>query len=142
MIFTEINGKQNVATFRYKAQHILQEYYTNSKKGTNLDQEKQTIICTASKLIKEDIKCVQTDHTKYPDLTNDLSDAQECLNFVPPSLVLFLETLILKKSSDLLKASLGQALMQATRPRVIQAPMQIGLGAQLDWITTVDRHLT
>ena len=33
-------------------------------------------------------------------------------------------------------ASIGQAMMQATRPRVLLAPLQLGLGVQLYTITS------
>ena len=35
------------------------------------------------------------------------------------------------KDVDLKRASIGQAIMQAARPRVLLAPLQIGLGVQL-----------
>ena len=35
------------------------------------------------------------------------------------------------KDVDLKRASIGQAIMQAARPRVLLAPLQIGLGLQL-----------
>ena len=51
--------------------------------------------------------------------------------FLPESLKLFLISIISTSNSTLRIASLGQAIMQGSRPRGIQAPLQIGLGVQL-----------
>ena len=128
IVFTEINGKPNVVTFRTKAKHILHDYYKN--RDSNPEKEKMAIISTAAKLIKADIKQVITDHTVYPDFSM-LSNIEECEKFVPESMQTYLDTLITAKSTELLKASLGHALMQATRPRVLMVPLQVGLGIQL-----------
>ena len=54
-----------------------------------------------------------------------------CRFFLPESLKLFLISIISTSNSTLRIASLGQAIMQGSRPRGIQAPFQIGLGVQL-----------
>ena len=130
IVFTEINGKANVCTFRMKAKNILHEYYKNSTKHVDPEREKMTIITTAAKLIQSDIKNIVTDHTSYPDLSPSLNTKQ-CLDFLPESMKKFLDVLITSKSADLKKASIGQAIMQASRPRVLQAPLLTGLGVQL-----------
>lgn len=43
----------------------------------------------------------------------------------------FLEGIIMGKDVDLKRASIGQAIMQAARPRVLLAPLKIGLDVQL-----------
>ena len=105
IVFTEINGKSNVATFCSQAKKILHTFYENSKRDTNTEQEKQEIITAAAKLIKEDIKNTVSDHETYPDLSQ-LSDASECLAYLPNSLKTLLDSLILTKSSMFKKASL------------------------------------
>ena len=42
-----------------------------------------------------------------------------------------LEVLIVGKGAKLKIASIGQAIMQAARPRVLLAPLQFGLGVQM-----------
>jgi len=54
------------------------------------------------------------------------------MNYLPPSLVLFLKTLLHdKKEPDINIASIGQAIAQAARPKVLLAPLQIGLSVEL-----------
>ena len=54
-----------------------------------------------------------------------------CKEFIPPSLRLLLKKMFVAKSTDLRIASIGQAIMQAVRPKAIVAPLQIGLGVQM-----------
>ena len=56
LIFTEINGKGNVATFRTTAKTVLQQYYDKQQEERlSTDEEKIKIVLAASKIIKEDI---------------------------------------------------------------------------------------
>ena len=58
------------------------------------------------------------------------TEAETNANFLPQTLKLFLEGLLASKD-DVKVASIGQAIIQAARPRVILAPLQVGLGVQL-----------
>lgn len=58
IIHTEINGKSNVVTFRNKAEAVLHDFYSHQK--ADPDAEKRTIVETAAKLIRDDIKAVKT----------------------------------------------------------------------------------
>ena len=127
IIETEINGKPNVVTFRNKAKTILHEFYCH--RDTDSEKEKMRIIETAAKLIREDIKAVKTSNSVYPGFENLGSDV--CINFLPESLRLFLTGLIIRKENQMKIASIGQAIMQAARPRVLLVPLQVGLGVQL-----------
>ena len=60
-----------------------------------------------------------------------MSSAEEGYNFLPESLALFLRVLFSTKDSIVKIASIGQAVVQATRPRVLLTPLQLGLGVQL-----------
>ena len=51
IIQTEINGKPNVITFRYKAKAVLYDFY--SHRDLDPEKEKLRIIETAAKLIKD-----------------------------------------------------------------------------------------
>ena len=55
----------------------------------------------------------------------------EAISFLPDSLALMLKTMFPSKDGQVKVASLGQAVMQATHPRTILAPLQVGLGVQL-----------
>ena len=129
IIFTEINGKANVATFRTRAKKILHEFYRSNTQGKDEEEEKKLLLTAAAKLIKEDIKAVETDCAHYPDMSS--SDLDERLDFIPWSLQLLLSILMNSKNYGIKQAFIGQAIMQATRPKVILAPMQIQLGVQL-----------
>ena len=64
IIETEINGKPSVVTFRSKAKTILHDFYNH--RNADPDIEKMRIIEAAAKLIRDDIKAVETRHDVYP----------------------------------------------------------------------------
>ncbi|VDH88715.1 protection of telomeres protein 1 [Mytilus galloprovincialis] len=96
----------------------------------NPDDEKKAIIDAAAKLIKSDIRSLKGDKENYP-LASDVSSLKSNLQYVPESLSYLLETMFAEKDSKMKIASIGQAIVQASRPRVLIAPLQIGLGIQL-----------
>ena len=61
----------------------------------------------------------------------ETSDVQENIEYAPESLVHLLRVLLSGKDIDLKLSSLGQALTQASRPRTLMPPLQLGLGVQL-----------
>ena len=67
IVQTEINGKPNVVTFRTTARVVLQEYYNKQQQQQekNTTEEKIRLVQAAAKLIKEDIKAIQTSHEVY-----------------------------------------------------------------------------
>ena len=81
IIETEINGKPNVVTFRSKAKNILHDFYNH--RNADPDIEKIRIIEAAAKLIRDDIKAVDTRHDVYPAC--DELGSEECINFLPES---------------------------------------------------------
>ena len=129
IVFTEINGKANVVTFRARAKNILHNFYEESKQDQDADKNKDLLLKAAAELLKEDIKLVATNPEQYPDLTtNKLSD---CLEGVPESLRKFLQLLFSGKEESIKHAFIGQAVMQAVRPKVLMVPLQMQLGVQL-----------
>lgn len=60
-----------------------------------------------------------------------MSSIQSALDFVLDLLELFLRTLFVGKDVDLKVASIGQAIMKAVGPRVLLAPLHLGLGIQM-----------
>ena len=128
IIIAEINGKADVVTFLTTASTILQEYHKQRKDGLDTESEKMCIIETAAKLIKCDIKSIKCDRDWYPVIREHI---QESLRFLPDSLVKLLDGILLSKNSKLKTATIGQTIMQGARPRVIIAPLQIGLAVQL-----------
>ncbi|VDI00550.1 Hypothetical predicted protein [Mytilus galloprovincialis] len=129
IIITDICGKISVVTLRDTASCVLQEFY-HRPTYQNPDDEKKAIIDAAAKLIKSDIRSLKGDKENYP-LASDVSSLKSNLQYVPESLSYLLETMFAEKDSKMKIASIGQAIIQASRPRVLIAPLQIGLGIQL-----------
>ncbi|CAG2250738.1 unnamed protein product [Mytilus edulis] len=129
IVIAEINGKSDVVTFKMTASEILHEFY-NQPKDEDIQVKQKRLIEVAAKLILNDIKSIPTNKEVYPDpsILSSISANQE---FLPSSLRTFLTTLLNSMTSDIKICSIGQAVMQATRPRVIMAPLQVGLGIQL-----------
>ena len=88
------------------------------------------MIETVAKLIKNYIKQEKIDQSCYP-LAANLSNVDEAVAFLPESLRIFLKTIMSGQNIDLKMASIGQALMQAARPRLQVSPLQFGTGVQL-----------
>ena len=61
----------------------------------------------------------------YP--TADSSSRTNSVHFVPPLLRLFLSKLFQGKDTSLKLASIGQAIIQTSQPRVVIAPLQFSL---------------
>ena len=129
IMLTVINVKPNVVTFRTTARAVLQEYY-KQRQEINTDEEKMKLVRAAAKLIKEDIKAVETSHEIYPSC-DDLESQEAGMKYLPDTLLALLEGMFAGKNYCVKVASIGQAMMQATRPRVLLAPLQLGLGVQL-----------
>ena len=105
--------------------NILHDFHAQPK-NVDLETEKLNIIRTASRLIKSDIKLIETSNDIYPLIE---TGAETNTNFLPQTLKLFLEGISAGKD-DVKVASIGQAIIQAARPRVILAPLQVGLAVQ------------
>ena len=60
-----------------------------------------------------------------------MSSIEKNFAFIPDLFRLFLCILFVGKDLELQIAWVGQAIVQATRPRVILAPLQLGLGVQM-----------
>nr|XP_054767556.1 uncharacterized protein LOC129274841 [Lytechinus pictus] len=129
IIITEINGKQDVVTFRDTASSILVGFHKQSKNDSP-ELEKKRIIETAAKLIHSDVKFQETKRGVYSSPA-DISSTSVALDFIPDTLKLLLMNMFVGINVDVKVASIGQAIMQAVRPRVLLAPLQLGLGVQL-----------
>ena len=129
IVITELNGKSNVVTFRSTAQSLLHSFY-EQQKSDNSQQEAVRLVLTAAELIRNEIKSVEVCGDVYPSL-NKIEDPEEALKFLPSLLISFLKVMMTGKNTDVKLASIGQAIMQATRPRVLLAPLQFGLSTQM-----------
>jgi len=129
IIITAVNGKKNVVTLWSAASSILQDFYA-SPKQTDPECEKHRIISTAAKFIKSDIKAMQQQKEVYPG-SDEMSSVENATAFVPESLQILMKLLLTSNDTEVKLASLGQAIVQATRPRVLISPLQLGLAVQL-----------
>ena len=92
IVFNETNGKHNIVTFRTKAKNILHDFY-KSRKSDDVE-EKTRIIETAANLLRNEIKECDSSSASYP--TNvDTESRNRCKDFLPNSLQLFLEKMLL-----------------------------------------------
>ena len=103
----------------------LRKFYEQSK-DVDIELQKIRLIETAASVIFSEIKeKVPIWLENYP--TVDSSSKKNSFNFVPPLLRLFLSTLFQGKDTNLRVASIGQAIIQASRPRAVKAPLQFSL---------------
>lgn len=129
IIITDVNGKPNVVTLKTTATAILQEFHFREyQDDLDINAEQMNIVKTAAKLIKNDIKSIPTSSDSYPTIT---TDAQSHVRYLPASLSTFFSLLTSEKNNALKVASIGQAIVQTARPRVVISPLQIGLAVQL-----------
>ena len=123
-------------TFREKTSKILRDYYNIPNKDDE-EAHKRAIIETAAKFIKSDIKtCVTFAKDKYP--TTDELNIESALRYIPPSLRCMLQNLLLGKDSSRREASIGQAIVQAVRPRCVLAPYRLDLLSKCTIISDQD----
>ena len=69
--------------------------------------------------------------TDFYPASSDIESEEACLSYLPTTLQLFLGTVMHGKDTGVKVASIGQAIMQAARPRVLLAPLQVSLAVQL-----------
>ena len=93
-------------TFREKTSQILRNYF-NMPNVDDEEAQKRSIIETAAKLIKTDVKTmIEPLKDEYPK-TSELK-MEAALRFVPPSLHYLLQNLFVGKDTYRKEASIGQ----------------------------------
>ncbi|CAC5419298.1 unnamed protein product [Mytilus coruscus] len=129
VLFTEEEGKPSILTFQDNISSILHTFY-NCRGKENKEEEKKSIISTAAQLIKEDIKLITSKDIHYlsaEEMESETSNA----DYIPRSLRIFLNSLFSEADCITKISAIGHAIIQATRPRSVIAPLQIGLGIQM-----------
>lgn len=92
--------------------------------------EKQRIIQSVAKLIKSEVSKMSDNKSVYPT-ADGLKNFELQKSFLPESLIQLLDQLFTEKNHELILVSIGQAIVQAIRPRLLIAPLQFGLGVQM-----------
>ena len=123
-----MSGKHNVITFCENAKSILREYY-NLPKEQDPETEKLNLIETLAKIIRNEVKQVNTPSDLYQGI-DELHSVDKNLEFISASLRLLRARLMPGENCTVVQASIGQAIMQAMRSRALLAPLQIGLAVQ------------
>ena len=129
IIITEIHGIPNVVTLHTNATTILYNFYKEQRLKDS-QSETMRIIRTAASLIRNEIKSIDSCTSTYPT-TEQMTDPAKALAYLPPTLREMLQILFTGKDTEIQRASVGQAIMQGVRPRVIVAPLQFGLSEQM-----------
>ena len=128
--FSEGGGLDDIVTMREQTSQILRSYYAQKCQEGDEESQKRAIIETAARLIKSDIISeVSTVTSQYPS-SHDLK-LDSALSFIPTSLLTALDTLFAGKDTRRKVAAVGQAIIQAVRPRAVLAPLQVGLAVQI-----------
>lgn len=102
----------------------LFKFYSEPK----IEDLEAELIKIPAKLIKSDfklIKCSKTENT-----SEEISSINEAARYLSESLNALLDTIFVGISKPLKVASIGKASIQASRPRVLLVPFQVGLGIQ------------
>lgn len=131
LVMTSLSTKGCVVTLRRTALSILHEFHRNFKNmSNNTEDEKIQIIKTAAKLIECDVKSIDSVTDAYPSL-DTIKSVDSAVAYVPNTLQVLLRTMFAGKNFDTKLAAIGQAIMQAIRPRNMLTPLQLGLGVQM-----------
>ena len=118
-----------VVTVKETAANILQQF-KDSPQTDDEETEKRNIVRAAARLMKADIKNIDTCRDFYPD-PSEVRSLEKTVTYVPQSLRILLQETFSGKSCDLKVASIGQSIVQLTRLRAIVAPIQYGLAVQM-----------
>lgn len=129
-IFISSSSKgPSIVTLRDAASNILKKFYKSSKLD-NIEEEKLRLVQTAAELIRSEIKSMECIGDTFPS-TDDIASQKKNSEFIPDTLHLFLKTIFSEKQCERKRLAIGQAIIQAARPRSLLAPLQIGLAVQL-----------
>ena len=119
----------DIVTMREQTSHILRSYFKNNPQEGDEASQKRAIIETAARLIKSDIKPTVPSLTdQYPN--TEALKLDSALVYIPETLFNMLHYLFVGKNTERKVASIGQAIIQAVRPRTVIAPLQVGLAVQ------------
>ena len=127
--FAEIPGKSDVVVPRRNVRKLLHNFYTSTS-GADVSPQTESLMKTAGQLILSEIKAMPNARTYYPSFGDDHSVCEQ-VQYLPPSLQNLLREIFKNKDGEMRVASLGQAIIQAARPRTVMAPLQLGLAVQV-----------
>ena len=122
IFFAEVDGRADVVCFRKVTKYFINNnWYSNRK--TDPEEE-------VTELILGDIRAAEFDCDRYPS-AEEISDIEHGLECLPRYLKQFLKGIL---KTGLKQLSIGQAIVQSTRPRSYLSPVLFGLAVELDHI--------
>lgn len=107
---------------------VNDKWYSNKKE--NRGEEAERIITTAAKLVLDDIRSRTFVVDSYPN-NEEIENFEKGKEWLPRYLRIFLETII---KYPLKQASIGQAIVNAARPRSSIPPILFGIGIEMDHV--------
>lgn len=129
IVFVKAAGKSSVVCFKGMAEFLVNDkWFVNRKLDT--DDEAKRIILTASKLILDNIRSAKFNCEQYPT-REEIESCEKGIEWLPEYVKLFLDNII---KYPLKQASIGQAIVHATRPRSCIPPILFGLGVEADHV--------
>lgn len=114
--FIQEKGTSDIVVVGYKTEVILRNFSSRAKVTSS--QEKDTIIKEAADLIRKDIRGIVCEKEVYPETDDILAHEHS----IPDSLRLLLQHILRRDNIEVKTSSLGQAIMQCTRPVVVTNP--------------------
>jgi hypothetical protein len=141
MIISGGAGRQPcVVSFKSTATAILQaQYQASISGGGDGSDNHMQLLHDAVKVLKEEMKTKVDDRDAYPSF-DDIGSKNKNMEYLPP-LLRFLLSKLIDSSTDLKIAAIGQAILQACKPRLVLAPLQVGLGVQAHHLYYICRFL-
>ena len=94
------------------------------------EQEQCRIVETAAKIIKNAIKVLDSNNNSYPS-PDGLESSRKNVEYLSKSLSMFLNNLFVGREKYVPLASIGQAIIQQVRVKVLIVPLQLGLAIQM-----------
>ena len=111
-----------------KYDRLLTKRFVERKKRKDKEKDVERTVMTATKVIMAKIKQKKYDTSTYPN-TTDIHNTTG--DWIPKLLKTLLQVLV---RSDLRQNSIGQAIVQAAKPRSTIMPMSFGLAVELDHV--------
>jgi len=123
VFFSFLAGKRNILCFRDMCSYIINEHHERLLHG---DNDSERIVKLAGKLIAAQLHELSTNLNSYPTKQDMASDDMKC---IPSLLQLLLGILVPNK---LKQVGIGQAIVQAAKPRSYISPLLLGLALKFD----------
>lgn len=132
--FTKVRPGEVKVCLRSSTADIMREFYRTKLDCTaskTEDQIKSEILTAAACLLRNDMLDILNTNKEAFNFFHVLESQEQSIQFLPPSLRILLEKLFRGKNKTMKIASIGHAIIEASRPRSLSTPLQLGLGIEL-----------